>query len=113
MIHYGFARLLRLLFAACVLTPAAALAGSVIERPYSTSSARGYGPSYWPQAAPHYYPAARPHKPNLHLYLNTPGNTVRVLEGGNQIVSYDRECRVHDEVVPSSRGPHRITVTRC
>jgi hypothetical protein len=105
MIHYGFARLLPLLCAGCVLIPTATLAGSVVERP-SFSSARVYGPSYWPQAA-------RPHKPNLHLYLNTPGNTVRILDGGNQIVSYDRECRIYDEVVPSARGPHSITVTRC
>jgi hypothetical protein len=112
MTPHGFARLLPLLCAGCVLAPAAAFAGSVLEAPYFTS-ARGYGPSYWPQRAPYYYPTARPQKPNLHLYLNAPGNTARILDGGRQIVVYDRECRIRDELVPSARGPHRITVTRC
>jgi hypothetical protein len=113
MTHHGFARLLPLLCAGCVLAPAAALAGSVIEVPYPIGSARGFGPSYWGQTGPYYYPPTRPQKQNLHLYLNAPGNTVRILDGGKQIVTYDRECRIHDEVVPSARGPHRITVTRC
>jgi hypothetical protein len=111
MTHHGFARLL--LCAGCVLTPAAVFAGSVIEVPYSIGGTQGYGPSYWPEPSPYYYPTTRPQKQNLHLYLNAPGNTVRILDGGKQIVTYDRECRIHNEVVPSSRGPHRITVTRC
>lgn len=109
MHHYGFARLL--FCAGCVLIPAAAFAGSVVERPYF-NGAPGYGPSYWPQPAPYYDPRSRPQQPNVHLHLNAPG-TARVLDGGNQIVVYDRECRIHDEVVPSAHGPHRITVTRC
>jgi hypothetical protein len=113
MTRYAFARLLPLLCAGCVLTPAATLAGSVIEAPYFVNGARDYAPSYWPQTSPYYYPAARPQKQNLHLYLNGQGNTVRVLDGGKQIVVYDRECRIHQEMVPSARGPHRITVTRC
>ena len=112
MTRYGFARILPLLCAGCMLMPAATLAGSVIEAPF-VGSGRDYVPSYWPQMSPYYYPTARPQKQNLHLYLNATGNTVRVLDSGKQTVVYDRECRIHQEVVPSARGPHRITVTRC
>lgn len=113
MTNHGFPRLAAMLCAGCILAPAAASAGSFIERQHQIYHAQGYASPYWGYApAPYYYPAAR-NKQNLNLYLNAPGNTVRFLDGGNQIVVYDRECRIRDELVPSARGPHRITVTRC
>jgi hypothetical protein len=114
MTSHGSVRLLAMLCAGYVLAPAAAAAGSLIDGPHYYNGGSWYGPSYQAYApAPYHYPAARPPKTRLHLHLNGQGNIVRSLDGGNQIVVYDRECRVHNEIVPSARGPHRITVTRC
>ena len=113
MIQRTLARLVPVICAGCVLIPTAASAGSIAERAYPPGYARDYAPYYWPYAAPSYYPTTRAPKQNLHLYLAPRGDTVRVLDGGNQIVSYDRGCRIHEEIVPSPRGPHRVTVTRC
>jgi hypothetical protein len=105
MSHSSFRRLLPVLLClGSMVAPADALAGSDVYRS---------APVYAGHAAPNYYGGERGRRQNLHLYLNAPGNTVRILDGGKQIVVYDRECRVHHEVVPSRRGPHSITVTRC
>ena len=106
MSHSSFRRLLPVLLClGPMVAPAGALAGSDAYRSV---------PAYAGHATPYYYYGGeRGRRQNLHLYLNAPGNTVRILDGGKQIVTYDRECRVHHEVVPSRHGPHPITVTRC
>jgi hypothetical protein len=112
MSDHGFPRLLALLCTGCIFMPAAASAGA-FERQHQIYAAQGYAPFYREYTpGPYYHPTAR-NKQNLNIYLNAPGNTVRFLDGGNQIVIYDRECRIHNELVPSARGPHPVTVTRC
>jgi hypothetical protein len=114
MSHPSFRRLLPVLLGVgSMLAPMEALAGSLNRNSEWTGSAYRYAPAYAGQSAPYYYPGERGRRQDLHLYLNAPGNTVRILDGGKQIVVYDRECRIHHEVVPSRRGPHPITVTRC
>jgi hypothetical protein len=115
MTRHDFRRLLPLLCLGSMFAPAEALAGPIKRNSEWLGSAHRYGSAYVGQPAPpyYYYPSDRGRRQDLHLYLNAPGNTVRILDGGKQIVVYDRECRVYHEVVPSRRGPHPITVTRC